>query len=70
MRTWTLAELQAFLRFTSDDEYHVGYVLAACCGMRRGEVCGLRWSDVDLDGGVPSDRTCGCGRRSSRWTTS
>ncbi|HVF05171.1 MAG TPA: tyrosine-type recombinase/integrase [Frankiaceae bacterium] len=50
MRTWTLAELQAFLRFTADDEYHVGYVLAACCGLRRGEVCGLRWSDVDLDG--------------------
>jgi integrase len=51
MRTWTLAELQAFLRFTVDDEYHIGYVLAACCGLRRGEVCGLRWSDIDLDGG-------------------
>ena len=49
MRTWTLAELQAFLRFTVEDEYHVGYVLAACCGLRRGEVCGLRWSDVNLD---------------------
>lgn len=53
MRTWTLAELQAFLRFTADDEYHVGYVLAACCGLRRGEVCGLRWSDIDLDGTGP-----------------
>ncbi|HEU0130300.1 MAG TPA: site-specific integrase [Mycobacteriales bacterium] len=51
MRTWTLAQLQAFLRFTADDDYHVGYVLAACCGLRRGEVCGLRWSDIDLDGG-------------------
>jgi integrase len=25
-------------------------------GMRRGEVCGLRWSDVDLDAGLVSVR--------------
>lgn len=27
-------------------------MLAALTGMRRGELCGLRWSDVDLQGGV------------------
>lgn len=26
-------------------------MLGLCCGLRAGEVCGLRWSDVDLDAG-------------------
>ena len=27
-------------------------MLAAACGLRRGEVCSLRWSDLDLDAGA------------------
>ena len=27
------------------------FVFAACTGLRLGELCALRWSDVDLDGG-------------------
>ena len=30
--------------------------LAAFTGMRRGEVCGLRWQDVDLEAGALSVR--------------
>jgi integrase len=35
-------------------ESHYGpvWLLMATTGMRRGEVLGLRWKDVDLDGGV------------------
>lgn len=29
-----------------------GALLALACGMRRGEICALRWLDVDLEGGV------------------
>ena len=33
-----------------DDRLRVAFVLLATTGMRRGEVLGLRWSDVDFDG--------------------
>jgi len=35
-----------------DPEFGVFLRLAAATGMRRGELCGLRWGDVDLDAGV------------------
>ena len=31
------------------DRLHALYVLLATTGMRRGEACGLRWDDVDVD---------------------
>jgi len=52
MKTWTIEELRRFLAGTADTADHVGYVLAACAGLRRGEVCGLRWSDVELEPAV------------------
>lgn len=48
---WTPAELRAFLAFTADEPLGSLFRLAAMTGMRRGEVCGLRWEDVDLDAG-------------------
>jgi integrase len=35
-----------------EPELAVAFRLLASLGGRRGEVCGLRWADVDLDGGV------------------
>lgn len=49
MKTWTAAELRAFLDHVHGDRLYVGWLLAATTGMRRGEVLGLRWQDVDLD---------------------
>jgi integrase len=31
--------------------FHVPALLAVTCGLRRGEVCALRWHDLDLKGG-------------------
>ena len=46
--TWTADELAAFLEHVSGDRLFAAYVLLATTGMRRGEVFGLRWRDVEL----------------------
>lgn len=47
---WYAEQLRAFLDFASDDRLHALWMLAMTSGMRRGELLGLRWSDLDLDG--------------------
>jgi integrase len=49
MGFWTPTELETFLKLPSDDPLGPLYRVAAKCGLRRGEVCGLRWQDVDFD---------------------
>jgi integrase len=47
--TYSDAETVQLLRAVEvDAELHVPVVLAATLGMRRGEILGLKWSDVDL----------------------
>lgn len=46
---WRPADLRAFLEFTADHEFAALFRLAGATGMRRGELVGLRWSDLDLD---------------------
>jgi integrase len=47
-KTWTAEHLHAFWDFLGDNRYRYPLVFAATSGARRGEVLGLRWSDVDL----------------------
>jgi integrase len=49
MKTWTREELDRFLAYVAPDRLYPMWRLAAWTGMRRGEVCGLTWRDVDLD---------------------
>lgn len=51
MRVWDAAEVSAFLASVKQDRLFALWRLAAVTGMRRGELLGLRWRDVDLDGG-------------------
>jgi integrase len=48
-RTWTPAELRRFLEVAREDELYPAFYLAATTGLRRSELLGLRWSDLDLD---------------------
>jgi integrase len=48
--TWTPEQLRTFFVETAGDYHGALYRVAAMTGMRRGELCGLRWGDVDLDG--------------------
>ncbi len=52
MPTWTPDELARFLDAVEGSEHWPLLWVAAFTGMRRGELCGLRWDDVDLDGAV------------------
>jgi integrase len=45
--TWSQAEVRAFLTAAANDRLHAAWRLTIY-GLRRGEVLGLRWSDVDL----------------------
>ena len=45
---WTPDELATFLRSIEGNRNEAMFRLAALTGMRRGELVGLRWSDVDL----------------------
>ncbi len=49
MTVWTADELRAFLEHIENHDLYPAYYLAANTGMRRGEVLGLRWDQVDLD---------------------
>ena len=48
-RTWTATQVETFLQSVADDRLWPLYLLAAATGMRRGELLGLQWRDVDLD---------------------
>ena len=49
MKTWNAEQLKAFLAAAKDDRLSPVYHLLAMTGLRRGEACGLRWDDVDLE---------------------
>jgi integrase len=46
-KAWTAPELQAFLRAAAGHRLFPAYWLAAMTGMRRNELLGLRWTDLD-----------------------
>ena len=41
------SEIPAYVSAVLSDPLRLAWLLALSCGLRRGEICGLRWSDVD-----------------------
>lgn len=58
MTTWDAKTLRSFLDASAaeNDRYRAAWYLLATTGMRRGEVLGLRWADVDLTAATASIR--------------
>lgn len=49
---WAPEAVQRYLAASPGPEQRTAWLLALCCGLRRGELAGLRWSDVDLPAGL------------------
>ncbi|MBA2876378.1 integrase [Anoxybacillus caldiproteolyticus] len=47
--TWTVDEVNRFLNLIKNRSIEIPYFLAIFTGMRRGEVLGLKWDDVDFE---------------------
>ena len=51
MKVWNPDESRAFLAYVRFDRMYPAWALFLGRGLRRGEVAGLRWDQVDLEGG-------------------
>jgi integrase len=51
---WALgpADARSLLQAVRGDRLEAVFTVGLACGLRQGETLGLRWSDVDLDGGT------------------
>lgn len=45
------AQARAFLSMAREDRFAAFYVVAVHCGLRQGELLGLKWEDLDLEAG-------------------
>ena len=52
IRPWAADEARAFLTAAKPDPLYTAFVLLILYGLRRGEVLGLRWDDIDFDSGT------------------
>lgn len=52
VRPWAPAEARQFLAASSEHRLFALFAVGVAVGLRRGELLGLRWEDVDFDVGV------------------
>jgi integrase len=48
---WSANQSVSFLDSVKEHPLYIAFVLFFVCGMRRGEIIGLRWSDIDFENG-------------------
>jgi integrase len=52
MKTYDMPQTVDALNEMRQTRFLIAYLLAAMCGLRRGEIAALRWKNVDLDAGA------------------
>lgn len=52
MPIWSVAHIQTFLTACKKEPHYMTFLLAIYTGMRKGEILGLRWTDIDLVEGI------------------
>jgi integrase len=52
VHAWSADEARCFLHATRGHRFYPAFLLLLVYGLRRGEVLGLRWSDIDYKSGV------------------
>lgn len=50
VNTYDMAQTADLLSLVSESRVAIAVMLAVLCGLRRGEICALRWKNVDFDG--------------------
>jgi integrase len=51
-QVWDTVQIQTFLASVRHDRFAALFLLELTTGIRRGQICGLRWSAVNLDAGA------------------
>jgi integrase len=49
MTVWDTEEIDYFLKHTQNHRYYTVFLIALLTGMRKGEILGLRWKDIDFE---------------------
>ncbi|MEK3819636.1 site-specific integrase [Cytobacillus sp. FSL W8-0315] len=49
MKVWSVEQINEFLDHTKHSRYHPVFYLAAYTGMRKGEILGLTWDDINFE---------------------